>query len=812
MSLHSTKADDLEYSKASIVGVPENDPRLNSAVHIDSRLSSKSKRSAFACVRCHRLKQKCLPSDLADIYRKPCSKCKRMRLKCVFDLTKRKRNRKRNSNITDYKQDGLSIDINIDDSVRLKKYDTFSSISGKKIITDIQPNNTANSLPAPHSLPIHILQSDAGVLHSNLFPNTYSINNGVTQFSHQKMHANTGSDFNTLKNDKRFKNSNDTNSDLKVRYNYHISSTFENDLYSLLIAQKDKLQTSNKKLEEMSHYGIELLKNTDFPLNIRDIFLFDILTEEEATFRLAYYRNNFSVKFPICSIKISKDITVRQFWKEKPILLSAIMSCVSIKLDSSQTTLEKNVRLDGLTVHLISNSIFLKGEKSIEQIESMLTICTWYNFPEWFSKTKFHIFNYMCCSLVKDLGPTSVSQIFGILSDEDPEYHKLKVTSPLLGVPNGYNLILMNYISSINISIFLRQTIQTPWSPLIEQVCKYLETTSSNDLLYPDKGNRQLVIFVRINHALEEIHLFLYENIYTEEVFESIPHPNKPLLSLINELEEQLDRLRLEISPDNTKVLSFLYSVDVYLHEYTISKYIQNRSQYGNNVIQGNTLPNEVKIAFLKCQKYCQLCLKTFLKFDSDSISNIPLYLINRIVYTVGVLLLKLRYFTIVLAEFHSLEEITKGTTSLINQVTLKIKDASILNPFNNYLIKMQYVIALFAQTFATKVKDLISVSVMDRPLLNKQKSNLQFNDTFLSSDPHVANNKISVTNTESYERGSSKNPSNEVNSDAYELTPWVDDSLQLNDIFSDLNSIESGYTAMNDEFWNYFFDSTNVI
>ena len=94
VSAHIYTQDNTDLQLTIIQGIPDNDPRILGPTKLESNMAGKSKRNTFACVRCHSLKQKCVPSDPNDIYRKPCIRCLKRKKKCTFDLAKRTRKRK----------------------------------------------------------------------------------------------------------------------------------------------------------------------------------------------------------------------------------------------------------------------------------------------------------------------------------------------------------------------------------------------------------------------------------------------------------------------------------------------------------------------------------------------------------------------------------------------------------------------------------------------------------------------------------------------------------------------------------------------
>lgn len=177
----------------------------------------------------------------------------------------------------------------------------------------------------------------------------------------------------------------------------------------------------------------------------------------------------------ITFIIISDDITVSELREQKLILFSVIVSCGTVLMKGNKTTIQANRKLDGSILHLSSHFIFKNNERSNELIKSLVSVCLFYNFPEWLSKTKYYVFNYLGCTLTKDLGLSYVNRSFGMFTEEDLRLNGPKLKTLLEKCVHGFELIILSYISSLNIFIFLRQSVQRKRSSIIENACTYLK-------------------------------------------------------------------------------------------------------------------------------------------------------------------------------------------------------------------------------------------------------------------------------------------------------------------------------------------------
>lgn len=998
MNAENNSTDDLLVT--IIQGTEPDDLRLTTPTKLETTITGKSKRNTFACVGCHTLKQKCVPSDNNNIYLKPCQRCLRQKKKCTFDLAKRTRKRKSNKgsnknasksdeaspssslntmtntnkttdvntdidnsgvnsnlvspteglpfqsssmvNLTQKRPfdnisgDNLPLNMNYDypnnfsdDSTNLKRSITQLSISdlakiknlndvykpnAAALLTDLQKskqknvissfndkstmkntiNNTSsninnwlpisrdnsqtdltntnnsklsnslisNILASPNLLPItsnlSITQNESNNdsrLISNV--NNFNDNNKMNNFN-----VNKPSNFNFDRKDslvfpKRIKLS---NGKLKC----HMNHAFKKNLRSLLILLKDKLTNISQRFSVWSNEWNKLVESSMFLPTISDPVSIGIISMDEAQRRLDIYRSHIMEYSRSSFVGIPETFNARELRQSKPILFSVIVSIVSVAITESDSTRDTAMRLDSFVINLISMQIFKLNNKSVEVIEALVTLCMWYNFLEWSQKTRYHLFNYICTCLTKDLGPTGVNRSFGMFDDEDPDKYRPLLKTPLEAVENGPELSLTVYISSLNISIYLRQNAMARWSKLHDGALKVIETkilklrngpmTDVNKKTIEEKN--ALIVFAKLNHSLEKIHIHLHEmsNIekddqITNDILENYTS------KLLVKYKKELDELFLQIPSHRIRMLSFYYSVEAYLHQYTLTKFLSELYQGTAKECMETTLPESVKHSFFKCYECCSLALKNFLKMPPVLVASLPLYHFSRIIYTVGMLILKLRYIVVALPPFHQLIDYTEDTISTVKQVSKKLEEASKLYPFNTALLKFQYVVALYGESYATKVTDLA-----EKTEVNEARGILQFNDKFLESRPVDSNVRSSIDKRLMRNTNAMTTTNNNITTDGNNIvsdilndnsnkllndtssavgtggttgtingtlnssnnqsfvndgSPLLNESSptisndNLNDYLTDINSLAMGYNALNDEFWtDLLFDN----
>ncbi|EJS42512.1 war1p [Saccharomyces arboricola H-6] len=752
----SPKADDPFIDKATqtiIKGCSEDDPRLSYPTKLETTENGRNKRNSFACVCCHSLKQKCEPSDTNDIYRKPCQRCLKHKKLCKFDLSKRTRKRKPRSRSptalespivsvstkskppTDSDESSLKENTSYTTSfpsepntkqvsnsrtvlpgLQQSLSDLWSALSqpssGRVRGAGTTPNsdiitkgpsehNGRNTIPtSPSTNELANSNGDA--------PIVYSIYNSPIQIPSGPTSINSEATFKPRPNvlgDERIHNSNVKRQ--KKSYSKHMTRSFRKQLQSLIISQKGKIRDISMKLDTWSKQWNDLVERSMFLPTIADPVSVGIISHEEATLRLHLYKTEISYLSKLPFIKVEENVSVDELRKKKPILFSVIMSCVSIVLTPKQTTRGTIMKLDSFVLNLITNQIFKANNKSIEIIESLSTLCLWYNFFEWSSKTRYHIFNYICCCLTRDLGPTYVNRSFGMFSDEDPN----KFKSPLELYSNGASLTLLVYVSALNISIFLRQSIQARWSHVTEKACQDLirETRepkqyNNEKVLLDSNDDPILVQFAKMNHVLENIHTHLHERDLSDDEFDDPDFTRNYLDKLMEKYHKQLQEIFKKLDRNRPRVIAFYYSVEAYLYQYKLAVFIGEMSHTADEKAE---LPKEIIEDFVKCYRCCKFALEEFSKLEPILISSLPLFHTSRIIYTVGMLLLKLRYSVVAIPLFHDLMPLTDDAIALVIRVNNLLEKTSELYPFNNSLYKFRYVIALFCQTYAKKVIDV---------------------------------------------------------------------------------------------------------
>lgn len=733
--------------RARIEGASPDDPRLRNPMKLEvTRENGKLKRSSFACVGCHALKQKCWPSDLDDIYRKPCQRCLRQQKVCTFDLSKRTRKRQPRKNSPAGSNKDVSSPLSA--SAKSSKISSPNDLHTKRTIDEVYFANNDDNATSNMTPPNTAFGSDVNVNTDKLGAGSFT-----PETSNDQPNGNTPTlpgihIFSGMLSDPPPLNSQPNRSpigegiyspykDTTTRFpqtertpgssrgkkvltnhgNIHLNHSFKKQLQSLLMHQREESLDLTTKFTMWSEQWNNVVQTTMFLPSINDPIAVGIISTHEADVRLRLYKEEISTLGKLSFIKIPADISVDQLRSEKPILFSVIMSVVSVIMEEKETTRETIMKLDSFVINLLTNQIFKVNNKSIEIIEAHIVLCTWYNFLEWSNKTRYHLFNYIGCCLTKDLGPMFVNRAFAMFSDDAPGVDQNQNKSPLELYTNGPRIILLVYITSLNISIFLKQTIQFKWSELMVlatnrlqlQIKEHMSNQASpgtNDF-YDIEDDIVLVCFAELNHILEKIHVYLHE---MTDLFDldDITIKERYIQKLLVRYRADLQDLYDRMPKHRKRLLTFYYSVEAYFHQFEIQYYLKKlhemkQSEISTGQQYENVKANAVR-SFIECYNCCISALQEFSKLTPTLIASIPLFLMSRLIYTVGVLLLRLRYSVVAFPIFHHLLELTDNCVLMVNDVRELLSKSSKQYPYNYFLYKFQYVVGLFVQTYAKKV------------------------------------------------------------------------------------------------------------
>lgn len=846
-----------QHPQVVLLGIPDDDLRHVTPMSKEVRADGKTKRSTFACITCHSMKQRCNPSYPNDIYRHPCIRCAKLNKICQFDLSKRRRKKKKGdnhnqslnpSNLNPQIDDGdselntsvnvssagsgkdsnaeetsststLSPNLNIPSYARnaatndqssnfssnllsasgSSSYPIATAVNADVITKNKHMMNNSNLLPqqtvpngwqyqnpnlnqhqrllprpwldaelkklesagrSPLRTPIQTeplmpsISNDSSVLLQSKPLTTVSTDNAncnnrkndvnITSIqNHNNNTANNGDKIippNLLINsgnlnkmvDDSMNNTSISTLVTKENHGNNITSNnmtsnsnfineYELELTNLLSWQKGALEATASKLSALAVAWDEVVQTGSSVPLYTDPLALGLISQQDAEYRLKLYRETMSKKFHLPLVKIPEDITIDQLRRSQPILFSTILSVVSLILPESYHSASDNMRLDNFALSLICHYAVRIGNKNAEVIKSLLVLCLWYNFSEWNTQTRYHFFNYICCSAIRDMDLSTNSKMVVMVGAQQ----HLTAEKNIEHDDEFYRMVLMIYVSGLNISIFLRQPIQLRWSSKFETFCEGLWKGAYPSKVYGYEDDKLFVVFAKVNHCLELIHTHIQltggamENINDYITFD--------MVKFIDNMKYKLDQLHPQILPSRYRLLAFFYSVYAYLYESILINYFQTKSM--EEKFEMTTLPTEIEDAFKNCLEKCLASFDYFFKLTPDLIASMPLFHITRIIYVLGVLLLKLRFGAMTIPALSHFKTLTDPCIDILKDICTVLDQTSSLYPHNGFIVKLRYVCALFSQTYATNI----------RKYLERQNTDLDLKATNLFQSADVS-------------------------------------------------------------------------
>ncbi|AET37387.1 War1p Ecym_1135 [Eremothecium cymbalariae DBVPG len=677
-------------SKANIIGIPADDPRYTNPVSQEIGSNGKPKRNTFACSSCHAVKQRCIPTDANDIYRKPCTRCLKFKKLCVFDLSKRTR-RKRRSNHVAAAAASAAKNGNMMHSVlilgrnsRLPDKGHFPQ-SQHYVTKDIhrhqapQSTNWDNASPLevfserPSNQCIDVARVSPGV--STLpapFPPPSLVHGSV---DHDQLTDPEGEDVEENDDD-------DDRGKALLRQEFGMLS----DCF------KEKLGHVSERLSiEAKKWNLFVESAAAIPIP-SDPVAIGILSAEDAMHRLELYEKYMLSEHQLSFIRIPKYDSIKQFRLQQPILFSTLLAVASVVMPHSPGLELINMKLDNLVLTHITHYCMRNGEKAVELLKSLILLCLWYNFPEWSNKSRYHHFNYLCYNLVRELSVAYMHKSLTIIGENHDQH---KVGTILEEDPDYPRLILLVYISSLSISIFLHQPIQLKWFPMVEKACNDILSGEYVSELYSVEENQMLVTFAKLHLCLDRTYTMLSEN--SDGDFVTIDQEN-----LINVLVEELTVIKMQIPARFLNNMTYFYTVEAYVYESVVSSY------FLKNTNPAASLPENIGKAFTTAAQKSLSALKGLLDLDPNIVVSLPLLNISRVVYTMGMALLRLRYTSITVPSFEHLKSSTVEILPVLQRFAIFLDELNEKFPYNRAISKLQYVAALFIHTYSNKLRTCI--------------------------------------------------------------------------------------------------------
>ena len=233
-----------------------------------------------------------------------------------------------------------------------------------------------------------------------------------------------------------------------------------------------------------------------------------LLTMNEAAAIYNRYVDELIPQLPIVVVPRDAAEMIR---RDKPTLFLAVIAAASATEDE-----DLYLNLNKELLEIYADKITIRGEKSLELVQSMLLTVVWCCPPDNFDSLKFYQYIHMAASMALDLGigkkpqvPSKQSQ-FSVLNKEntlpsDPIDKQCGSStgsqSPTeSGLVESRRTILACYLMCSTVSISLRRPNMLRFSNYMNECEEYLEISSD-----AAPTDRRLVAWVKLQRIMEEV-------------------------------------------------------------------------------------------------------------------------------------------------------------------------------------------------------------------------------------------------------------------------------------------------------------------
>ena len=201
-------------------------------------------------------------------------------------------------------------------------------------------------------------------------------------------------------------------------------------------ASKSSPDVTDTRASQVSNEIGDLMQSV-LPFDVIDRGL---LSMHKASLLYARYTLELVQYFP--TVILPEGCDASDIRRKKPTLFLAVIAAASGSADA-----ELNVMLNKEILQVYADQILIKGEKSLELIQSMLITIAWYCPPDNFEELRFYQYIHMAATMALDLGienkmrrplssshPSVVGSVEGLRWESSREYmNKPPLDSGLLG-------------------------------------------------------------------------------------------------------------------------------------------------------------------------------------------------------------------------------------------------------------------------------------------------------------------------------------------------------------------------------------------
>jgi hypothetical protein len=221
--------------------------------------------------------------------------------------------------------------------------------------------------------------------------------------------------------------------------------------------------------------------------------LIDVQTAVEA---FDHYVKEVAPGLPV--VVFPPGTTMASVRRNKPTLFLVIMA---ISIGHFRSELQMSLIRE---VHrLFADKVVVKGEKSLELVQSIMLACIWYMPPDQFEELKFFQFIYMSVVMALDIGMGRVTRRkgnkqYGLLREIMGKNQNRASFDP--DAVETRRVWLGAYIMAVNASMALRRPLLCRWHPYMDECIEILQTSPE-----AEASDRNLIHWAKLTRIAEEI-------------------------------------------------------------------------------------------------------------------------------------------------------------------------------------------------------------------------------------------------------------------------------------------------------------------
>ena len=359
-----------------------------------------------------------------------------------------------------------------------------------------------------------------------------------------------------------------------------------------------------------------------------------LVSMEEAEVLVSRYVHDLSPHFP--AVVFASGMTAAGLRQAKPALFLAVIAAAA---GSSSAVLNRTLREE--FQHLYADRVIIRGQKSLELVQSILVTAIWYYVPDRFDQVVFYQYIHMAATIAleMDLGrrPTALSRRLqstpgALLSDGPLESD--------VGTIEGQRTLLSCYLTCAGVALNLRRPNILGFTSAMAEAITALETSP-----HAAPTDVRLVACIRLRRLMEECGTSFALDDPSATVSLEEPRVQHMLKAFENQLKTWRDSVPTGVM--NQTLLMDFHSNNIILHELALHLEHDVESFRPPFLIRMRVqseprprlLPAYIE-AIATCLSSSHGLLDAFLHTEPVSLQTVPIINFVRMMYGIVILLL----------------------------------------------------------------------------------------------------------------------------------------------------------------------------